>query len=322
MMRVVDVLRFAATIVAVLTVLAPTGYAMGGRIGLAWAASGAIVWTTLFGYAAHRTGRSFVSWGLAGGLICGTIWAFGEIVVTWVEHLNLGTWRTLVIVAVSAGVAGGALIGASFGKGANQSTDRALSSSAKTLGASLGLVAGLGTSLVAASLATPPPLYALIAWPLLGGVAAALTAPIGRAMGLWFRPSVAFFDELGPYLREMTIPLAAFAVGYFALTILFGGLYGAAWRLDPHAFAGLPAPPSFWDFVYFSLLTASTANTDVKAASPLTQMLVSAEVVLGLGWLIAVFAALSAHLAPRLEAIARGKHRLQNETWSSTALRD
>jgi len=111
----------------------------------------------------------------------------------------------------------------------------------------------------------------------------------------------------------MCIPLAAFGVGYFCLAVAFGGFYGALWRSNPSAFDGLPPVPEFWDFVYFSLMTASTANTAIVAKSHGAQMLVSVEVILGLGWLIVVFGALSAHLAPRLEAIATALHASKPE---------
>ena len=51
-------------------------------------------------------------------------------------------------------------------------------------------------------------------------------------------------------------------------------------------------------------MTATTANTNVVAMSAPARFFVGLEVILGTGWLIVVFGALSVHLAPRLEQIA------------------
>jgi hypothetical protein len=297
-------LRFLATVAVVVAVVAPLGVAMTGRFGLGWVTSGAIIWTVLFGYAASRTGRSQVAWGLAGGLICSTIWAQGEIIGDKLVFLGLGTWTTLAVLSISAGLGGGALVGSTFGEGASLQSERNLKVAALLMGAGLGFSGGLVVSVVNDS----PSLMLKAAFLLIGALVGCATAIPGRALGLWFRPAVLFFDQLWPYLREMGIPLAAFAVGYFCLTVAFGGFYGALWHSNPRAFDGLPPVPRFWDFVYFSLLTASTANTVIVARSQGAQLLVAIEVILGLGWLIVVFGALSAHLAPRLEAIAKALH--------------
>jgi len=296
--------RFVATVAVVVALVAPLGIAMTGRFGLGWVTSGAVIWTVLFGYAASRTGRSQVAWGLAGGFICSTIWAQGEIIGERLVFLGLGTWTTLAVLSLSAGLGGGALVGSTFGQGSSSGSERNLKLAALLMGAGLGLSGGI----VVFVASEPSSLWLKLVVVLLGTVAGFATALPGRALGLWFRPAVIFFDELWPYLREMGIPLAAFGVGYFCLTVVFGGFYGALWRSDPSAFQGLPQAPQFWDFVYFSLMTASTANTDIAAKSHTAQVLVAMEVILGLGWLIVVFGALSAHLAPRLEAIAKALH--------------
>jgi hypothetical protein len=88
---------------------------MTGRFGLGWVISGAVIWTVLFGYAASRTGRSQVAWGLAGGLICSIIWAQGEFIGDKLVLLGLGTWSTFAVLSISAGLGGGALVGSTFG---------------------------------------------------------------------------------------------------------------------------------------------------------------------------------------------------------------
>lgn len=288
----------------VVALVGPLGYAMTGQIGLWWAIPGAVIWTLLFAYVGARTGKSPLAWGLAGGLICGTVWALGEVIATELILRRLGTWTTLWIVGLAAGLGGGALVGATFGRALSSRTESNLRVAALALGAGLGFSAGL----FFAKAEEHATLWLKLLFLLAGTLAGLAAALAGRGLGLRFRPSVIFFDQLWPYLNEMAIPLAAFAVGYFCLTLAFAGLYGAIWRLDAAAFRGLPQGPQFWDFVYFSLMTASTANTEVSAVSRSAQALVAVEVILGLGWLIVVFGALSAHLAPRLETIAATLH--------------
>jgi hypothetical protein len=296
--------RLLLVLVVVVCLVGPLGYAMTGMIGLLWVVPGAILWTLLFAYAAARTGRPPFAWGLAGGLICGTVWAMGELVAHELVYRRLGLWTTLVIVALAAGLGGGALVGATFGRGRSPNAERNLGLAASALGAGLGF--SVGVYFAAAEREAGGLLkFEFFAVGVLVGLS---TAWGGRSLGQRFRPAVLFFDQLAPYLREMAMPLAAFAGGYFCLTVAFAGLYGTAWRINPRSFEGLPQAPGFWDFVFFSLMTASTANTSVSAASPGTQALVAVEVVLGMGWLIVVFGALSAHLAPRLEAIAARVH--------------
>jgi hypothetical protein len=294
-------------LVVVVAIVGPLGYAMTGDVGLTWVVPGAILWTLLFAYVAARTGKSHLGWGLAGGLICGTVWALGEIVAHQLLARSLGLWTTLLIVALCAGLGAGALVGASFGRANSADGERNHRIVAQVLGAGFGF--STGVFFVASDLLMT--FWLKLAFILVGSLAGFATAVLGRHLGLAFRPSVLFFDQLWPYLREMGIPLAAFAVGYFCLTLAFAGFYGTAWRLDPKSIQGLPPSPQFWDFVYFSLMTASTANTDIRAVSRAAQVLTSIEVILGMGWLIVVFGALSAHLAPRLEAIASKLHSTQ-----------
>jgi hypothetical protein len=301
--------QFVLVVAFVTLVVAPLGIAITGRFGTRWVVCGAVIWTTLFGYAAARAGRSPIGWGLAGGLICSTVWAQAELVGDKLIYLGLGTWTSLVVLSIGAGIGGGALVGAALGEGPSREAQRYLRSAALLMGSGLGVASGLVAIMGSdASSMTVKALF--VGGGALIGIATALP---GRSLGLWFRPSVLFFEELWPYLREMATPMAAFGVGFFCLTVTFAGFYGALWHADRTAFDGFRASPEFWDFVYFSLMTASTANTDVSARSQSAQAVVSIEVVLGLGWMIVVFGALSAHLAPRLERLARAPHRVPDE---------
>lgn len=287
----------------VLAVVAPLGYAMTGITGLAWVVPGAVIWTSLFAFAAVRSGRSVFTWALVGGTMCGTIWALGEVLAHHLIRSGVGVSVSVPVAVLSAGLGGGALIGATLGRGEDRSDDLRLSFAAALLGAGLGAAAGLYFATNDGSRAIG--VTVLIVVGLVGGLTMAIP---GRSIGLRFRPAVLFFEDLWPYLREMAVPLAAFAAGYLCLAVAFAGFYGTVWRLDPDAFAGLPAQPGFWDFVFFSLMTASSANTPVSAISSVAQVLVALEVTIGLGWLIVVFGALSAHLAPRLSQIAEALH--------------
>lgn len=287
----------------VLAVVAPLGYAMTGVTGLTWVVPGAAIWTSLFAFAAVRSGKPVFVWALIGGLICGTIWGLGEVFAHHLITSGVGVSVSLPVAVLSAGLGAGALIGAALGRGQDRSDDLRLSAAAALLGAGLGAAAAayFATNATTQSIGAA----AVVGLGLIGGLAMAVP---GRALGLRFRPAVLFFEDLWPYLREMAIPLAAFAVGYLCLAVAFAGFYGTVWRLDHSAFLGLPAQPGFWDFVFFSLMTASSANTPVSAVSSAAQLLVALEVTLGLGWLIVVFGALSAHLAPRLSQIAEALH--------------
>lgn len=290
----------------VLAVVAPLGFAMTGVTGLTWVVPGAVIWTSLFAFAAARAGRSVFAWALAGGLICGTIWALGEVFAHHIISSGIPLSIAVPVAVLCAGLGGGGLIGVTLGPGQGRSDDVRLSLAAALLGAGLGAAAGVYFATSPSPSAHSPAAAPLVAAGMLGGLIAALP---GRAVGLRFRPAVLFFEDLWPYLSEMAVPLAAFGVGYACLTVAFAGFYGTVWRLDRSAFEGLPVHTGFWDFVFFSLMTASSANTSVSAVSGAAQVLVALEVTLGLGWLIVVFGALSAHLAPRLSQIAEGLHR-------------
>lgn len=218
---------FLATVIVVVAVIAPLGIAMTGHIE--WVTAGALVWTVLFGYSAARRGRSPVAWAITGGVICGIVWALAEIVGHALLMRGLGTWTNFAVVAVAAGLGGGALIGTALGPSSSDDHERRLRLAALLLGGGLGLSAGIALFMSRADASLGPRLLFLIL-----GVAVGLSTAIpGRALGLWFRPAVLFFEQLWPYLREMALPLAAFSVGFFSLTLGFAGLYGTVWHFNP-----------------------------------------------------------------------------------------
>ncbi len=145
-----------------------------------------------------------------------------------------------------------------------------------------------------------------VLWTFGGGICGAITAPPGLAAARWLKPRLEIFSDLMPYLRGMWVPLGGFGIGYFAILFVFACLYGVAWRADPQSFRGLPPNASFGYFLYFSLETISTLGyATVAPASPTVRILLSVELMLGIGWITVFFAVLIAYLQPRFERIAK-----------------
>ena len=117
-----------------------------------------------------------------------------------------------------------------------------------------------------------------------------------------------------PYLKGMWVPLGGFGLGYFAILFLFACLYGVAWRVDPQSFRGLPPNASFGYFLYFSLETITTLGyATIAPASPAVRILLSIELMLGVGWITVFFAVVIAYLQPRFERIAKEQEEAQEE---------
>jgi hypothetical protein len=151
-------------------------------------------------------------------------------------------------------------------------------------------------------------------WTLGGGLCGAITAQPGMLAARWLRPRLDIFGDLMPYLRGMWVPLGGFALGYFAILFLFACLFGVAWRVDPQSFRGLPPDASFGSFLYFSLETITTLGyATIAPVSVTVRILVSIELMLGIGWITVFFAVLIAYLQPRFERIAREQQEEQEE---------
>lgn len=132
-----------------------------------------------------------------------------------------------------------------------------------------------------------------------------LGVPLGRFLRDKLRPGLLALNDTVPYLREMVAPLIGFALGYLLIAFMMGNIFWAIWRLDPCcAFKNLSVTPSFGDFFYFSIVTIATLGYgDITPLSRLAKGLASAEVVLGIGWVTVVFAAIVARLQPRFADI-------------------
>jgi hypothetical protein len=109
------------------------------------------------------------------------------------------------------------------------------------------------------------------------------------------RPAMLFYQEIKPLLRAMWAGLVSFAIGYGFTIILFAGFYMALYRLNPNFFQ-IPSGVHghlVWDFIYFSVTTITTIGlSDIKPGSAmfLPQALVSAELIVGIFWVVVYFA--------------------------------
>jgi voltage-gated potassium channel Kch len=140
-------------------------------------------------------------------------------------------------------------------------------------------------------------------------VGALLGGPAGAFVGRRLRPVVLALFDIWLYVREMAAPAAGFMCGYVVIVMIFAGWYAAAAALDPiGSFKHDPehGPLTFGDFIYFSIVTFSTVGFgDISPISTLTRSLVALEIFLGTLWLVIVFAAITAYLAPRFARLAR-----------------
>ncbi len=295
-----EILGMVFVLAFVAAVVGPIGYAMEGLTSMSWAIGGAVAWVMIFGLAAKTSSAKMHASALIGGWLCGTAWA-----LTWLLARGLTNaisdggfheWGIVptLIVSPFAGIAGGLLGGIAFGeRGGKYAT-------------ALGLVWGIVCAVAPFPLFRQLPTLVYAAFCLVVGFfGAAVGVPIGFRIGRMLRPIVFVFDELRPYLNEMAVPFAGFVSGYIALVLLFTGLIGSLWRMDPSgAFLGFPAAPQFFDFVHFSVAAATGGPTSAQATSLPAKAVVSIEAILAQGWMIAVFAAVGAHLAPRFTTIA------------------
>jgi hypothetical protein len=118
---------------------------------------------------------------------------------------------------------------------------------------------------------------------------------LGLVLGSHLNQWIAALQPVFRLLKRLGRVLAAFAVGYFFIILVFSALYAAVWRLQgPGTFVGLPQDPGLPTFLYFSLVTATTIGYgDIVPHSGLARSLTGVEAVTSLAWTLVVFAAIS-----------------------------
>jgi hypothetical protein len=250
---------------------------------------------------------------VAGGLITAAMfWAWGVFLTRSVA------WATVYVLVVSAteaalvatplgplanaatpavtrgfigGLAGSLLGGIAWGFAVNRTGRR---------GAIVGATAllGLAFGTDARSVET----VAVGAGALVGGLP-------GASVGRRLKPAVVALFDIWLYLREMTVPAIAFMLGYVGIVVVFAGWYAAVYTVNPTgSFKSEPehGPLAFGDFVYFSIVTFSTVGFgDISPISTVARLLVAFEIFLGTLWVVIVFAAITAYLAPHFARLAR-----------------
>jgi hypothetical protein len=95
--------------------------------------------------------------------------------------------------------------------------------------------------------------------------------------------------------------LAGAASLYLIIALIWTLLYSLLYAADPRSISGLPAQPSLWDYLYFSLTTLTTLGYgDVLPVSAPARTLAGVEVTLGQFYLTILVAALvGMHVANR-----------------------
>jgi uncharacterized membrane protein len=273
-----NIRKFLRVFCAIALVVVPIGYAMGGWMGLAFG--------VVFGLINGLGPRADFVQAAAMGLVAAA---------------TLRTEQPFLDRLLFASVASFA-VGFANTVAKESEVDRRRLLAVASVGFVLGGVMGAGLFLSESLVRALPSTAAL-------ALAAALCVTVGALLGLWLRPRLLKFGDVWLYLREMGTFLVGFVMGYFAIALLFAGWFWSAWRVRPaDSFNNLPAEATFGDFFYFSVVTLATLGYgDITPKSGVARALVLSEVVLGVGWITVVFAAVMAHLQPRLAEVAKRK---------------
>ena len=139
-------------------------------------------------------------------------------------------------------------------------------------------------------------------------------------LGEWLKPRLQVLVGVFRILQQMWEALVAFLLGYAAIIFIFACFYAAAWQHNrSSAFQGMrlisPLPPSFGQFVYFSVVTMATLGYgDVIPSDALTRTLACVEVVIGVGWVTVVLSAASALARPRVNQMLKEVWLEEGET--------
>ncbi len=141
-----------------------------------------------------------------------------------------------------------------------------------------------------------------------------LTYEITRLIAHWVKPRLVIYEQLIDYLRIMWIPVSAFAIGYAAIIVIFGGVYGSIFRLFGEPAFQSPnfesAQPTIADWLFFSFFNATAQDyNQIIPLSTLARLSVGVQLLLSVAWAVVIFAAVMSHLQPRLQRIAEEREQ-------------
>ena len=178
------------------------------------------------------------------------------------------------------------------------------------------VLAAFGSTLIAEIEVHPVPKSLFIIF-----LAVVISTNLAWFVGEWLRPRLRVLVGVFRILQQMWEALLAFLLGYAAIIFIFACFYAAAWQHNrTSAFQGInlisPVPPSFGQFVYFSVVTMATLGYgDVIPANAVTRTLACIEVVIGVGWVTVVLSAASALARPRV-------NQMMKEVWQEEGEKD
>lgn len=266
-----DVKAILILIALMLFIVTPITFAQGGWQGVAWGVTVGFL-NGLF----LKNGIQGLIIGLTVGLIPNLDYSFAEI-------LLVGFFSAFLV-----------------GFGITVSNETELDKRNLFLSSLIGLLMGLtiGVTLI---------IYKSLSWILLIGITSTSTfgIVIGALLGYWLRPKILLYSKIWLYLREMAAYLVFFAIGYFALALIFAGWFWSIWKIFPDSFNNVSSNASFLEFFYFSIVTIVTLGYgDITPKSELARVLVIIETVLGVGWITVIFAAVMSHLQPKFSEIS------------------
>ncbi len=168
------------------------------------------------------------------------------------------------------------------------------------------ILAAVGSTLIAVIEVHPIPKSVLIIL-----LAILISTNLAWFLGEWLKPRLRVLVGVFRILQQMWEALLAFLLGYAVIIFIFACFYAAAWQHNrASAFQGIslisPVPPSFGQFVYFSVVTMATLGYgDVIPSDAVTRTLACIEVVIGVGWVTVVLSAASALARPRVNQMLK-----------------
>lgn len=152
---------------------------------------------------------------------------------------------------------------------------------------------------------------------LIVGVSVIIGQRLGHGLGQQLRQGLDEFGLATPYLRDMAWPLVGFTFVYFCIVVVFGALFASACDIySAEKTFGFEDGQckSYWHFLYLSMMTMSTlGHNDLSNAAPLIQTFIVSEVLIGIGWIVVVFAAIISYLEDKRSATRERTNQLERE---------